>query len=187
MAQDRRNLFPILCKSLAGSVLHDNSGTFILPSDGSIIPQDLRVFSCILSAGRGCAGRRQVTPGGVTWPGARREGPHFYPYTHTSHWPEPTLKTTLVTNRSNCLSRGKGKCLPVSSTLLTTTLTSTLLKNPSPPFDKYTHSLFNKYFLCTSQVNIDCRPGPCPHFTYSITKEYGTHEEKIILNRYIYK
>lgn len=126
-------------------------------------------------------------PGGVTWPEARREGPHFYPYTHTSHWPEPTLKPTLVTDRSNCLSRGKGKCLPVSITLFTTTLTSTFLKNPSPPFDKYTHSLFNKYVPCTSQVSRDCRPGPCPHFIYRITKGYGTHEEKIISNRYIYK
>ena len=126
-------------------------------------------------------------PGGVTWPEARREGPYFDPYTHTSHWPESTLKTTLVTNRSNCMSRGKGKCLLVSLTL-TTTLTSTFLKNPSPPFDKYTHSLFNKYFPGTSQVCIDCRPGgPCPHFIYRITKGYGTHEEKIILNRYIYK
>lgn len=126
-------------------------------------------------------------PGGVTWPEARREGPHFYPYTHISHWPEPTLKPTLVTDRSNCLSRGKGKCLPVSITLFTTTLTSTFLKNPLPPFDKYTHSLFNKYVPCTSQVSRDCRPGPCPHFIYRITKGYGTHEEKIISNRYIYK
>lgn len=120
-------------------------------------------------------------PGGVTWPEARREGPHFYPYTHTSHRPEPTLKTTLVTDRSNCLSRGKGKCLPVSITLFTTTLTSTFLKNPSPPFDKYTHSLFNKYVPCTSQVSRDCRPGPRSSFYLQYHKGiWYTREENNI-------
>lgn len=71
--------------------------------------------------------------------------------------------------------------------LLDTNLTSTFLKNPSPPFDKYTHSLSNKYFWCTPHEGIHHRPGPYPHYIYSITRGYGEHKEKWILKRHIYK
>ena len=185
MAQDCRNLFPILCRSLAGSTSHGDSETFIVPSDGSTIPQD--PVSSLVSCQQAEDAWIDGGTGGATWPWTGSGEPHFCPYTHTSHWPEPTLKTTLIINRSSCVSRRKGKCLPVSITLLDTLLTSTFLKNPSPPFDKYTHSLFNKYFWCTPHERIHHRPGPHPHYIYSITRGYGAHKEKGILKRHIYK
>lgn len=108
-AQGPRNLFPVLCKSLAGSVLHGNSGTFILPSDGSIVPLETSGSSLVSYQQAEDAQAQMVALEGLH--GLRLEGkdPTF---TLTPIHPtgqNPPSRPTLVTDRSNCLSRGKGE------------------------------------------------------------------------------